>query len=63
MVEGTGLTDLVPTLVVQSCCEYVEAAARLLNSASTDRKTVNSCILSAQGQKRPARVARLRRRS
>lgn len=35
---GTGLMDLVPTLVVQSCCVYADAAAPRLTSASTDRK-------------------------
>lgn len=38
MVVGTGLMDLVPTLVVQSCCVYADAAAPRLTSASTDRE-------------------------
>ena len=48
MVDGTFWMDLVPTLVVQSCCEYVVAATSLLKSANKDRKTNNGCMLSAQ---------------
>ena len=59
MVEGTGLMDLVPTLVVQSSCEYTVAATSLEKSASRDRKTSDGCILSAQRQRRLVRVAGL----
>ena len=61
MVEGTLWMDLVPTLVVQSCCEYVAAATNLLKSASRDRKTINGCMLSAQREKYLARVVGLRK--
>ena len=63
MVEGTGLTDLVPALVVQSCCEYVAAAARLLNSVAKVRKTINGCMMTVPRQKSSARIARPRSRS
>ena len=59
MVEGTDLMDLVPTLVVQSSCEYAEAATNLLRSVSRDRKKINDCMLSAQRQMCLARVAGL----
>lgn len=61
MLEGTLWIDLVPTLVVQSCCEYVVAATGLLTSASSDRKTMNGCMFSAQRERYLARVVRLRK--
>ena len=63
MLEGTLWIDLVPTLVVQSCCEYVVAATDLLKSASSDRKRINGCMLSAQRERFLARVVRLRQGS
>ena len=63
MLEGTFEMDLVPTLVVQSCCEYVVATTSSLKSASRDRKTINGCMLSAQTERYLAGVVRLRRRS
>ena len=63
VVEGTGLIDLVPALVVQSCCEYVAAAARLLNSATKARKTINGCMMLASRHRSLARIARLRSKS
>ena len=47
MLEGTLWMDLVPILVVQSCCEYVVASTSLLKSASRDRKMITGCMLSA----------------
>ena len=55
--------DLVPNLVVQSCCEYVAAATKLPKNASRDRKTIDNCMLSAQIQTCLANVAGLRGRS